>query len=171
MHGLDSNLSVLRRWADVSDQPLPSDWLGWCSRNLKKSVEIRIEDPELVSLLDGTASAKLRADAIDGTWAAKVSPEDKAEAARRDEIENITKQGNPYGTDSTGTGANLTAQMRLQTLDPALASRLKESVQPRPNQWSEAVLLQEKAQKERLRQQSLRKGMAMAAADAWRVHR
>ena len=67
MHGLDSNISVLRRWAATSPEtPLPADWVAFQKANAKDAVKIEQADPELVSLLDGTAPASLRADVLEG---------------------------------------------------------------------------------------------------------
>lgn len=134
MHGLDSNLPVLRRWAALSEQPLPTDWRGFCNSNATESVKIRIADPELVSLLDGTASASLRADAIDGTWGERPSAEEVAEQARKDAVADIKEAGNPF----VAASKNLTNQMRLRELDPMLAASLQKAAEPTADQWTEA---------------------------------
>ena len=65
-HFLDENVSVLRRWAAVSDTPMPSDWKEFQSQNAGAAISLEQQDPELVQLLSGTASAALKADALTG---------------------------------------------------------------------------------------------------------
>ena len=65
-HYLDENIAVLRRWAAISDEPLPEDWGKFASKNLELAVRVDQQDPELAMLLSGKAPASLKADALAG---------------------------------------------------------------------------------------------------------
>ena len=160
MHGLDSNLPVLRRWAALSEQPLPTDWRRFCDNNATESVKIRIADPELVSLLDGTAPASLRADAIDGTWGERPSAEEVAEQARKDAVAEIKEAGNPFAAETQ----NITNQMRLRQLDPMLAASLQKAAEPAADQWSEANIRAAEARNKKAISDSHQFGQSLAAA-------
>ena len=65
-HSFANNISVLRRWQAHGGGVLPSDWEKFERSNILAAVELKERDPELVSLLDGSADAGLVADAISG---------------------------------------------------------------------------------------------------------
>ena len=134
--------------------------MSWSSNNVSESVKIRVADPELVSLLDGTASASLRADAIEGNLAPRPSAEESAEAARKAAVTEIREAGNPFAADSQ----NLTSQMRLEALDPMLAATLRKAAEPRENQWSEAVARADQARSKQAAIESHQHGARLAAA-------
>ena len=165
MHGLDSNIGVLRRWADLSEQPLPRDWRAFCDSNATEAVKIRVADPELVSLLDGSASAGLRADALAGEWGERKSPEQRAEEFRKASVNEIREAGNPYAADSP----NLTNQLRLEQLDPMAAATLRKAAEPQANQWSEAVYRADQARNRKAVTESHEHGQRLAKAQYPRI--
>ena len=81
-HYLDENISILRRWAAVSEDPLPEDWSQFRSQNLLKSAEIGAKDPELALLLSGKAPAALKADVLAGKLP-HVAPDQEAIAQQQ----------------------------------------------------------------------------------------
>ena len=76
-HYLDENIAVLRRWAAITDEPLPEDWKQFSSQNLQRAAEIDARDPELALLLSGKAPASLKADALAGKLS-HVAPDQEA---------------------------------------------------------------------------------------------
>ena len=134
--------------------------MTWCSNNVTESVKIRSLDPVLCSLLDGTAPASVRADAIEGTLAPRLSPEESAEAARKQTVSEIRDAGNPYSADSP----NLTSQLRLEQLDPMAAATLRKAAEPHANQWSEAVTRADQARTKKAAIESHQHGARLAAA-------
>ena len=76
-HFLDENVAVLRRWAAITDEPLPEDWKQFRSQNLQRAAEIDARDPELALLLSGKAPASLKADALAGKLS-HVAPDQEA---------------------------------------------------------------------------------------------
>lgn len=138
-HGLDNCVPVLRRWAAISDQPLPTSWAEFERSGMAQAFDIERRDPELVSLLRGTASAALRADALVGVMPeVALSEAERAEAALQEQIRQLTAS-NPYGKagryEVDGTfvepqPGNLTAAMQLEAIAPEVAARLKKEAQP-----------------------------------------
>lgn len=117
MHGLDSNLVCLRRWAAISEQPMPQSWDGFKQKNNTLAMEIEAKDPELVSLLNCTAGAGLRADAISGSLS-PVAPtiEDRQKEAIKKEGTELFNQG---------AALNFSGQMRLMQVAPAAYEQWK----------------------------------------------
>ena len=117
-----SNEQVLRRWASVSDRPMPEDFRDFSDRYLTESMLIRQRDPDLVSILEGSADANLKADVISGHFdIAAPTEEQQAEAARQAEAQRLF-DSNPFAN-----GGNLTDQMKLQQLAPEAAAQLQEA--------------------------------------------
>ena len=83
-HFLDENIAVLRRWAAITDEPLPEDWKQFASKNLQRAAEIDAKDPELAMLLSGKAPASLKADALSGKLS-HVAPDQEAIAKEQRE--------------------------------------------------------------------------------------
>ena len=116
----------------MSERPLPSDWSAFRAENPSEAMAIEGRDPQLVSLLNNTCSATLKADALGG----KLSPiapdvEVMAQQSRAAEIQRLM-ESNPWGTkgeyDSEGryqegAAPNATAQLLLAQLAPELYSR------------------------------------------------
>ena len=89
-HGLQDSIPVLRRWATVSDLPLPTDWNQFKSKNATDALLIEQKDPELVSLLNNTAPANLRADALSGDLKQSApDPVQRQEQQRRAEVQDL----------------------------------------------------------------------------------
>ena len=128
-------------------------------------MQIRVADPELVSLLDGTAPAALRADALAGEWAARKSPEQVADESRKAAVNEIREAGNPFAADSQ----NLTNQLRLEQLDPMLAATLRKAAEPGSDQWSEAHIRAAEARSKQAITESHQFGQKLAAAQYPRV--
>ena len=62
-----SCIPVLRRWSDFEHvSPLPLDFSDWIKTNTTRALELQKKDPQLYSLLNGTAPASLVADAHSG---------------------------------------------------------------------------------------------------------
>ena len=123
-------------------------------------MKIRVADPELVSLLDGSASAGLRADALAGEWGERKSPEQRAEEFRKASVNEIREAGNPYAAETK----NLTSQMRLETLDPMTAATLRKAAEPQTDQWSEAHVKAAEARNKQALIESRQHGARLAAA-------
>ena len=121
-HGFDSNLNVLRRWGAMSERPLPSDWAAFRQANPSEAIAMESRDPQLVSLLNNTCSATLKADALSGKFS-PVAPDvaATAEQNRQGQIQQLMDR-NPWGSEK-GDAPSLTAQMQLAQLDPQLYER------------------------------------------------
>ena len=123
-------------------------------------MKIRVADPELVSLLDGSASAGLRADALAGDWGECKSPEQRAEEFRKASVSKIREAGNPYAAETK----NLTSQLRLETLDPMAAATLRKAAEPGADQWSETHIKAAEARNKKAVTESHQHGARLAAA-------
>jgi len=147
-HGLDSNVSVLRRWGAVAQQflggdaPLPVDYTAWAADNTTASMQMQQADPELMMLLSNQAPSSLKIQALTGEWSAEApTTEQRADAAVQAQIAELTNNGeyNPYGKAGFYTESgeftppqqgNLTKAMLLEQLQPELAAQLKAEAQP-----------------------------------------
>ena len=156
-----SNEQVLRRWASISDRPMPEDFRDFSDRYLTESMLIRQRDPALVSILEGTADGNLKADVISGTFdTAGPTEEQQAEAARRAEAQRLF-DSNPFAN-----GGNLTDQMKLQQLAPEAAAQLQEAeARHKQPEMTEMRLKQMQAEQQKAREASMLKGMHMAQAE------
>ena len=118
-HSFDQNTSVLRRWAHHSDTALPADWVSFRQSNQTLAMNIEREDPTLVSLLRGSASASVTADAIEGKLSAKPqSYDDRMKAQRQERMQQLA-DANPFSS------GNVTEALEVESLNPELANRLK----------------------------------------------
>ena len=120
MADFSSSIAVLRRWATFSaTEPFPADFAAWKQNNSSKFFELAQSDPELVSLLSGSAPAGLVADALQGS----LSPTPKTQEQRQKEATSAEVQelieASPY------KAGNFTQAMRLEELDPAAAKKLR----------------------------------------------
>ena len=111
-HFLDENISILRRWAAVSDEPLPEDWGQFRSQNLVQAADIGAKDPELALLLSGKASAALKADVLAGKFP-HVAPDQDAIAR-----EQFNQQIADTRAKVKAGDANLTERIWLEVNDP-----------------------------------------------------
>ena len=156
-----SNEQVLRRWASISDRPMPEDFRDFSDRYLTESMLIRQRDPALVSILEGTADAGLKADVISGQFdIAAPTEEQKAEAAKQAEVQRLF-DSKPF------ISGDLTSQMRLRMLSPDLAAQeeANELQQSGRAGHTEKELLQMHAAQKEARHSSMLKGMHMAQAE------
>ena len=118
-----SCIPVLRRWADFEHvSPLPLDFSDWIKTNTTRALELQKKDPQLYSLLNGTASASLVADALSGVLSECPTPiEELEEQKKKAEIQQLIQE-NPYQT------GNLTDVLKLERLDPKAAAKLREEI-------------------------------------------
>lgn len=123
MHGLDSNIACLRRWGTLSEKPMPQIWAAFKKDNMEEAMFIEKRDPELVSLLAGTASANLRADCLAGKLS-PLSPDPQVVASeeKKQRLQELVAM-KPY---EGGRMTNFTAAMQIEQLDPALGARLRK---------------------------------------------
>ena len=119
-HSLGQNLSVLRHWAHHSDTALPADWHSFARENASIALNIEREDPVLVSLLSGNATASVTADAIEGKLAAKPESYGNRMKAQQQARMQYLSDNNPYKT------GNLTEVLEVHAANPELAERLKK---------------------------------------------
>lgn len=112
MHGLQNSIAILRRWACHTDQPLPDDFKQFQKQHPTEALQIERNDPELAALLSGTASASLRADALEGKLSDKApDPAVRAEEKRRRDVQDLFDRREEL---------TLTERLQLQVLDPAV---------------------------------------------------
>ncbi len=139
-----SCIPVLRRWADFEHvSPLPLDFSDWIKTNTTRALELQKKDPQLYSLLNGTAPASLVADAHSGVLTEAPTPIEELEKQKKKaEIQRLIKE-NPYQT------GNLTDVLKLERLDPKAAAKLREEIHYQKN---EEVREAEKVAAERQRQ-------------------
>lgn len=137
-HGLDSCIPLLRRWAAHTDAPLPTDWESFSKANLAEAMRIQQADPQLVSLLNGTAGALLRADALEGKIdVAPPSAEEQQRAAVKAQVDELVASA-PWGRPGRYEGdeyiaptqGNYTNQMMLRALAPDVAERMAAEAAP-----------------------------------------
>ena len=163
-----NNISVLKRWAAQSETPLPEDFAAFASANMTEAMRIRTADPELVSILDGTCSAGLKAAVLGGTWSDTAETLEQREAQQRDQMRQELFDSKPFEKDSI----NLTRQMMLRALAPDVAEQAQASAAPDPSglaDLSEAQRKAAEAEESRVRQESLIKGMQMSKASYDRI--
>ena len=115
-----SSISALRRWESFSkDTPLPSNFAEWRQQNASQSMELSAKDPELYSLLAGTAPAGLVADTLQGKLSPiPATPEQRQSAQKKSEVQKLV-DNNPYKS------GNLTEMLKLESLDPQAAKSLR----------------------------------------------
>ena len=160
MAWFSNNEAILRRWAANSERPLPEDFRDFSDRYLTESMHIRQADPELVSILENTASAGLKADVLTNKFDhAPLTEEQQAEAARQAESQRLF-DAKPFET------GNLTDQMNLRALNPELAAQ-QEEIASRSQQPEMTAMLvrQMEAEQARARHESVLKGVSMAQGE------
>ena len=117
---------MLRRWAALSDRPLPSHFKTFRDQYNTEAFEIQRKDPELCTLLSGEAPAGLVADVLSGVWP-DVAPtlEERQKQAQQAELQQLydAKPFGGRGPDGDPLPENITAQMRLAALSPEIAER------------------------------------------------
>ena len=97
-HGLSSNISCLKRWAQHNPElPMPEDWSTFSKTNPEDAIRMRVKDPELVSLLNNNATAQLKAEDLSSHFPDVETKEQlKAGAQRRARVQEIFDQ-KPFG--------------------------------------------------------------------------
>lgn len=111
-HDFESKVTILRRWAAHTDHPLPSDFKKFQRQYPTEALLIEKNDPELAALLLGTASASLKADAIEGKLNEKApDPVVRAEEDRQRTVQDLFNRR----ADLT-----FTERLQLQAMDPAV---------------------------------------------------
>ncbi len=106
-------------------------------------LQLQKKDPQLYSLLNGTAPASLVADAFSGVLPECPTPtEELEEQQKRAQIQKLIQE-NPYQT------GNLTDVLKLERFDPKAAAKLREEIH---YQKHEEVRGDEKIATERQRQ-------------------
>ena len=119
-HGLDSNISVLRRWASHSERPLPTNWYAFRQAHTDEALAVEAADPLLVSLLNRTASADLRADAIENRIPIKGTTVDEMQDLRdKAELQRLYQRVSGQDKDESGNviAPTLTERMGLKVLN------------------------------------------------------
>ena len=130
-------LAMLARWsAQFPDTRMPDSLEGLPAA---QHLHLQENDPELFSLLAGTANAELEMAALNGSLPdATLTPAQRQEATNAARIAELVAM-NPFGTpgvyseDGTyipGQPTSLTAQFELAALDPQLAAQLKTAATP-----------------------------------------
>ena len=114
-HYLDENIAVLRRWAAITDQPLPEDWRKFASDNLDAATAVELQDPELALLLSGKAPASLKADALSGKLPHVAPDQEKLARQAFDQLVADTRDRVKSGE------ANFTERVWLEANDPQAA--------------------------------------------------
>ena len=122
---------------------------------------IRQADPDLVAIMNNTASGEMVADVLAGKWDI-VAPtaEQKAEAARQAQTQELFDQ-KPFES------GNLTQQMAMRQLSPELAAQEEANALQQSGRvaHSEKELLQMQAAQKEARHNSMLKGMNMAKGE------
>ena len=163
--------SVLRRWSALTEKPLPDKgFASFADKFCTESFQIRLADPELVSILDGTCNAGLKADVLGGKWdSASPTEEQQLEAKRQAELQQLF-DAKPVAEGSQ----NLTLQMQMRALNPQLTAQVEQEALANSTRapHAEKERLQETAAQVEARHRSLIKGMNTAQGEqARRVFR
>lgn len=159
-HGLENNVSVLRRWAAHSQGSLPSDWHTFARDNMVEATQIAQRDPELVALLSGKASAGMRADVLSGKFSD--TPPDYEQQQRQaayDQKMALLKK-------MESGEASLTDRMMLSQVAPEEYARLEAKNAP-----SELEVIQRRRQQEAQQQQMRRESYQRMIASNREAHR
>ena len=165
MNQFASNISVLRRWAALSDQPLPSNFQSFREQNVSAAFEIQQKDPELCTLLSGEAPAGLVADVLSGNWP-EVAPtiEERQKEAGEAELQRLYDAKPWSGLDANGKPIepSITDQLKLAALSPELAERSR--AESHNAAAAETAQIRDAADEQRLRRESHQHGMRVAQA-------
>ena len=104
MPDFSTSIAALRRWESFSSgTPLPSNFPEWRQQNASQSMELSAKDPELYSLLAGTAPAGLVADTLQGKLSPiPKTPEERATEQQKAEVQKLVAS-NPYKTGKIST--------------------------------------------------------------------
>lgn len=156
-----SNETILRRWSSHTDRPCPDSFADFSDRYLTESMAIRTADPDLVAIMNNTASGDMVADVLSGKWDIVAPTEQQqAEAAKQAEIQRLFDAKPFHNNDLTGS-------MKLRMLSPDLAAQEEQAAiqqSGRAGHTEKEMLQMEQAQKE-ARHASLLKGMGQAQGE------
>ena len=159
-HGLEYSIPILRRWAAHSDSPLPDNWEEFKAKNTTEAVLIEKNDPQLVSLIAGTASAGLRADALAGEISERPPvPEQVEKRAISAEIQDLYERRSEL---------TFTEQMRLQQLDEKVWARAKREVEGENDKDSDMDVMRFRLEREKQRAENHAASMNQAMQSAKR---
>ena len=140
---------------------MPEDFGDFSDRYLTESMLIRQRDPALVSILEGTADANLKADVVSGQFDIVAPTEEQQSEARRKAEAQRLFDSNPFAN-----GGNLTDQMKLRQLAPEAAAQLQDAAaRAQQPEMNEMRLKQMEAAQKQARDASRLKGMHMAQAE------
>ena len=130
MTDFSSNIAVLKRFSEqCPGHPLPTDFRSWTATHTTLATQLKARDPELVALLDGSASAGLVAAALGGEFSPvapavgeakkKATSQRVAELASRDDL-NLTEEMELMSLNSThyAEWKRRQAKNALQQSDP-----------------------------------------------------
>ena len=159
-HGLGNNVSVLRRWEAHAGGQLPENWHQFQKDNMALALKISQEDPELVALLSGSASAGLRADALSGKFSAV--PPDYQQVQRQAAFDHQQELRKKVESGE----ASLSEKIELSAINPQLFAQLEAKNAPS----AEQVAL-ETARKQALQQERLIASHQHASRQAFAEHR
>lgn len=123
MADYSNDLNVLGRFdAAFPGEPFPQDGKQFLQANVTRSQELQQSDPELHSLLAGTASAGLHAQVIAGTFSRTV-PDYQAEQerAQRAEVQRLY---------AGFADLPLMERMKLAAMDPAVFAKAERENTP-----------------------------------------
>ena len=160
-HGLQDNVSVLRRWAAHGGSQLPTNWRQFEAENFAQAQHLRKVDPDLVALLSGNASASLRADALTGKFS-QVPPdyEQQQRQAAFDRKEALVKK-------MRAGEANLSERIELEARAPEDYKRLQAEAAPSQEQVLMAQR-QKAAADAQMKQESVQRATAQMRMQARR---
>ena len=165
MNQFASNIAVLRRWAAVSDQPLPPSFQSFREQNVSEAFAIQQKDPELCVVLSGEAPAGLVADVLSGQWP-EVAPtqEQRQQESAQAELQNLYNRQPWGGLDPNGNPIepSITDQLKLAALSPELAERSR--AESHNAAAAETAQIRDAADEQRLRRESREHGMRVAQA-------
>jgi len=118
-------------------------------------MKLQQQDPELVSLLSGTAPATLVADTLQGQLSpVPMSQEERKAAARKQEMQRL------YDASRSEQGLNFTQQVQVESEYPELWQKIKsESAPTQTEQLSQAHLQRVAQEQMELRQESVARAM------------
>ena len=156
---------MLRRWAALSDQPLPSNFQSFRDQNTSAAFAIQQKDPELCTLLSGEAGAGLVADVLSGNWP-DVAPtmEQRQQESGKAELQRLYDAKPWGGQDANGNtiAPSITDQLKLAALSPELAERAR--AESHNAAAAEASQIRDAADEQRHRRESQQHGMRVAQA-------
>ena len=177
MNQFASNIAVLRRWAALSDHPLPAHFKDFREQYSTESFQIQEKDPELVTLLSGNAPAGLVADVLSGNWPdVTPSPEERQRQSQQEELQQLydAKPFGGLGANGDPLPENLTAQLQLAALSPEIAARSQteatNSFSPENPDLAAKVKAAAIAKQRRAVTESHEHGQRLARAQAPMVH-